>query len=239
MLSPRLLAVLRDYWKLHRPRPYLFPGRHPDRPISVRTVQMVWGRALTASGLSKHVHTYAAQLRHSPARVRHRPADHPGPARAPQLQHHRPLSPHHHGRAEIDPEPVRRARSPSRRPDPAMTRPRLEVAEVIRSCRDAFLEQYGAGLTPVQSPRPRRPDHLPHLRPGRTCPGVPGVRTSKDLLQLVRQSPLSQVSRGGRRVGWRPRPPTCSRRRTSTSCSRSPALSARLRTTILERSTAC
>jgi Putative transposase/Transposase zinc-binding domain len=31
-----------------------------------------------------------------------------------------------------------------------MTRPRLEVAEVIRSCRDASLEQYGAGLTPVQ-----------------------------------------------------------------------------------------
>jgi hypothetical protein len=31
-----------------------------------------------------------------------------------------------------------------------MTRPRLEVAEVIRSCRDAFLQRYGAGLTPVQ-----------------------------------------------------------------------------------------
>ena len=31
-----------------------------------------------------------------------------------------------------------------------MTRPRLEVAEVIRSCRDAFLEQYGASLTPEQ-----------------------------------------------------------------------------------------
>jgi hypothetical protein len=31
-----------------------------------------------------------------------------------------------------------------------MTRPRLEVAEVIRSCRDAFLQQYGAGLTPMQ-----------------------------------------------------------------------------------------
>ncbi len=28
-----------------------------------------------------------------------------------------------------------------------MTRPRLEVAEVIRSCRDAFLERYGASLT--------------------------------------------------------------------------------------------
>jgi len=31
-----------------------------------------------------------------------------------------------------------------------MTRPRLEVAEVIRSCRDTFLEQYGASLTPEQ-----------------------------------------------------------------------------------------
>ena len=31
-----------------------------------------------------------------------------------------------------------------------MTRPRLEVAEVIRSCRDAFPRRYGAGLTPEQ-----------------------------------------------------------------------------------------
>src|SRR4051795_5910974 len=31
-----------------------------------------------------------------------------------------------------------------------MTRPRLEVADVIGSCRDSFLQQYGAGLTPVQ-----------------------------------------------------------------------------------------
>ena len=31
-----------------------------------------------------------------------------------------------------------------------MTRPRLEVAEVIRSCRDTFLERYGASLTTEQ-----------------------------------------------------------------------------------------
>jgi ribosomal protein L37AE/L43A len=31
-----------------------------------------------------------------------------------------------------------------------MTRPRLEVAEVIRSCRDAFLQRYGVDLTPEQ-----------------------------------------------------------------------------------------
>src|SRR3954469_6705139 len=92
----------------------------------------------------------AAQLRHSLARVRHRPPHHPGPARAPQLQHHRPLPPYHHGGPEIDPQPVRRARRPSRKRGPAMTRPRLEVAEVIRSCRDAFLQRYGASLTPEQ-----------------------------------------------------------------------------------------
>src|SRR5271157_755174 len=93
---------------------------------------------------------FAAQLRDPLARVRHRPADHPGPARAPQLQHHRPLPPYCHGGPQVDPQPVRWARTPSRRPGPAMTRPRLEVAEVIRSCRDAFLQRYRAGLTSEQ-----------------------------------------------------------------------------------------
>ena len=63
MLSPRLLAVLRDYWKLQRPGPFLFPGRTPERPVSVRTVQMVCQHALAASGLGKHVHMHT--LRHS------------------------------------------------------------------------------------------------------------------------------------------------------------------------------
>ncbi len=63
MLSPRLLRVLREYWAAYRPRPYLFPGRQPDQPVSPRTVLMVCQRALAASGLSKHVHMHT--LRHS------------------------------------------------------------------------------------------------------------------------------------------------------------------------------
>ena len=59
MLSPRLLIILRQYWKLQRPRPYLFPGRKPDRPISPRTVQKVCKLALAASGLSKPVSMHA------------------------------------------------------------------------------------------------------------------------------------------------------------------------------------
>jgi site-specific recombinase XerD len=63
MLSPRLLTILRQYWKSHRPAPFLFPGRNPDRPISPRTVQKACERALVASGFGKYVHIHT--LRHS------------------------------------------------------------------------------------------------------------------------------------------------------------------------------
>jgi site-specific recombinase XerD len=63
MLSPRLLTILRQYWKETRPAPFLFPGRNPDRPISPRAVRKACERALAESGLSKHVHMHT--LRHS------------------------------------------------------------------------------------------------------------------------------------------------------------------------------
>ena len=34
MLSPKLLAVLRDWWKVERPRHWLFPGDRPEAPIT-------------------------------------------------------------------------------------------------------------------------------------------------------------------------------------------------------------
>src|SRR3954462_4441406 len=39
MLSPRLLELLREYWKAARPTPYLSPGKDPDKPIHPHTVQ--------------------------------------------------------------------------------------------------------------------------------------------------------------------------------------------------------
>jgi integrase/recombinase XerD len=63
MLSPRLLAILRQYWRIERPKPYLFPGRTPGQPISPRMVQMICRRALAASGLTKRVNMHC--LRHS------------------------------------------------------------------------------------------------------------------------------------------------------------------------------
>ena len=64
MLSPRLLAILREYWKAARPTQYLFPGRRPG-PADHRRARCrrPAGDARTASGLGKHVTVHT--LRHS------------------------------------------------------------------------------------------------------------------------------------------------------------------------------
>jgi integrase/recombinase XerD len=63
MLSPRLLAILREYWKAARPTQFLFPGDVPDRPITPRTVQKACRGAQEAAGLGKCVRVHT--LRHS------------------------------------------------------------------------------------------------------------------------------------------------------------------------------
>src|SRR3954467_7790780 len=63
MLSPRLLELLRRYWKAARPTTWLFPGLDPDRPISAAAVMKACRQARRASGLEKHVTVHA--LRHS------------------------------------------------------------------------------------------------------------------------------------------------------------------------------
>ena len=84
MLSPKLLELLRAYWKVARPKTWLFPGRNPDGPISAAGCDE--GLSPGPEGLrpreARHSPRAAAQLRHPPARDRHQPADHPGPARS-------------------------------------------------------------------------------------------------------------------------------------------------------------
>jgi integrase/recombinase XerD len=63
MLSPRLLLLLRQYWKTCRPADYLFPGPHPIRPISTKTVYKACRQARHRAGLGKHVTVHT--LRHS------------------------------------------------------------------------------------------------------------------------------------------------------------------------------
>jgi integrase/recombinase XerD len=63
MLSPRLLDLLRGYWKVARPAEWLFPGDIPGRPITAGSVHHIGAQAARAAGLGKHVTVHT--LRHS------------------------------------------------------------------------------------------------------------------------------------------------------------------------------
>ena len=68
MLSPKLLAVLRDWWKVDRPRHWLFPGERPETPITraavQRACQIAARRARLAKAVSPHSlrHAFAVHL---------------------------------------------------------------------------------------------------------------------------------------------------------------------------------
>jgi integrase/recombinase XerD len=63
MLSPQLLAILRAYYRLARPRHWLFPGQTEERPMSPTMLQEACRSARQTAGLSKRVTVHT--LRHS------------------------------------------------------------------------------------------------------------------------------------------------------------------------------
>jgi len=55
MLSPKLLEVLRNWWRREKPRTWLFPGRLPGRYISRYAVEQACQKARQRSGISKPI----------------------------------------------------------------------------------------------------------------------------------------------------------------------------------------
>jgi site-specific recombinase XerD len=63
-LSPRLLEVLRGYWREYRPATWLFAGvNRPTLPLSGGAVQRICQRTAKRAGLVKRIHPHT--LRHS------------------------------------------------------------------------------------------------------------------------------------------------------------------------------
>jgi integrase/recombinase XerD len=63
MLSPRLLELLRAWWKVAKPWPWLFPGERAGEPITRHAVERVCQQAHRACGIPKPITPHS--LRHA------------------------------------------------------------------------------------------------------------------------------------------------------------------------------
>ena len=63
MLSPDLLALLREWWLSARPKGWLFPGRDPGQPVTARQLDRACKAAAATAALGKRVSMHT--LRHS------------------------------------------------------------------------------------------------------------------------------------------------------------------------------
>ena len=202
MLSPQLLIVLRAYWREARPTHWLFPG--PGREPAARRERAAVGMPKRSGGGQARQAGYrpyaAPQLRHPPARSRHRHPHDPGAARSSQPVDHSALYP---GRCHDD-----RQHDQPVRPAPARER----HAGLIRGGHGRIgggghLPPPRRGL-PSGARRSSWPDRAPHHGRDRGVPNRGARRPYRALrrlrpdphrLQFVPQPPLPEMPGPGAR----------------------------------------
>jgi integrase/recombinase XerD len=62
LLPPRLLELLRVYYRWKRPKEWLFPGEEPDKPITTKSIYLACKKAAEDASISKPIHPHS--LRH-------------------------------------------------------------------------------------------------------------------------------------------------------------------------------
>jgi integrase len=98
MLSPKLLEILRSYWRAVRPKEWLFPSVRDNRPITKDAVEAACQKAHRLARLP-------ARIRRPSPRIRHRCTDHSTPPRASQLRNYFKVSAHHDQQGLRDVQP--------------------------------------------------------------------------------------------------------------------------------------
>jgi len=63
MLSPMLLDILREWWRIGRPKAWLFPGQNPVNPLTTRQLNRACHAAAQLAEINKRVSMHT--LRHS------------------------------------------------------------------------------------------------------------------------------------------------------------------------------
>ena len=227
-LSQRLLDELRVYWRRYRPDGWLFPGADPQRPLHA---------SQRAASVSTSGPTRRADQACTPHTLRHSYATHLLEAGVDvvtlqAILGHRDL----HTTAHYLHVSTRRLhQTPSlldllvaaRGGDggPAMTAPRRRPADAGSGRRDPDARRRLPGevrrpALPHAAQGPARPGRVPHRGVGRPRRPLPRLRPRPHRLQLLSQSPLSQVpGPGSRPLAGRAKRRTCCRWSTSTSSS--------------------
>jgi len=114
ILSPNLLELLRDWWRVARKKgwmapgqPWLFPG-YRGQHMSARQLHRLVRLAATRAGITKRVGVYpTAQLCHPSLGTKDRYPGHPSSARTQEARYHGALHPRRHQRDWRGDEPAR------------------------------------------------------------------------------------------------------------------------------------
>ena len=94
MLSPRLLEILRAWWRVERPKDWLFPGNSGQHISKEGWGRVPEGPSDFENSETHHTPFAAPRLRLSPARTRYRRPQDSTPARASQFGHNRKILVH-------------------------------------------------------------------------------------------------------------------------------------------------